>query len=85
MREQARNVLFRRLKSPVHRRVQAMLRACPWRWWELHLQHFLQLADLAEEEQLNMEEVLGGKVRKAPESETTTPEPAPDMDVAKAT
>ncbi|HVG91794.1 MAG TPA: 30S ribosomal protein S2 [Alphaproteobacteria bacterium] len=42
-------------------------------------------ADLAEEEQLNMEEVLGGKVRKAPESETTTPEPAPDMDVAKAT
>jgi small subunit ribosomal protein S2 len=43
-------------------------------------------ADLAEEEQLNMEEVLGGKVRKAPESETTTPaDVAPDMDVAKAT
>src|SRR5690242_2598971 len=43
-------------------------------------------ADLAEEDELNMEEVLGGKVRKAPESETTTPaEAAPDMDVAKAT
>jgi small subunit ribosomal protein S2 len=41
-------------------------------------------ADLAEEDELNMEEVLGGKVRKAPESETTTTEPAPDMDVAKA-
>src|ERR1041384_1681527 len=27
-------------------------------------------ADLAEEDELNMEEVLGGKVRKAPESET---------------
>jgi small subunit ribosomal protein S2 len=41
-------------------------------------------ADLAEEEQLNMEEVLGGKVRKAPESETTpATEPATDMDVAK--
>jgi small subunit ribosomal protein S2 len=42
-------------------------------------------ADLAEEEQLNMEEVLGGKVRKAPESEAAAPEPVPDMDVAKAT
>jgi small subunit ribosomal protein S2 len=40
-------------------------------------------ADLAEEEQLNMEEVLGGKVRKAPESET--PAETPAMDVAKAT
>jgi small subunit ribosomal protein S2 len=39
-------------------------------------------ADLAEEEQLNMEEVLGGKVRKAPESET--PAETPAMDVAKA-
>ncbi|HLY92149.1 MAG TPA: 30S ribosomal protein S2 [Candidatus Angelobacter sp.] len=42
-------------------------------------------ADLAEEDELNMEEVLGGRGRKAPESETTTPEVAPDMDVAKAT
>ena len=40
-------------------------------------------ADLAEEDELNMEEVLGGRVRKAPESETTTTE-TPDMDVAKA-
>src|SRR5580765_526380 len=39
-------------------------------------------ADLAEEEQMNMEEVLGGKVRKAPESET--PAETPVMDVAKA-
>jgi small subunit ribosomal protein S2 len=39
-------------------------------------------ADLAEEEQLNMEEVLGGKVRKAPESEA--PAETPAMDVAKA-
>ena len=42
-------------------------------------------ADLAEEDELNMEEVLGGKVRKEPESETAVPETAPDMDVAKAT
>jgi small subunit ribosomal protein S2 len=41
-------------------------------------------ADLAEEEQLNMEEVLGGKVRKAPESETATPE-VPEVDVAAKT
>ncbi|HKV95148.1 MAG TPA: 30S ribosomal protein S2 [Candidatus Angelobacter sp.] len=41
-------------------------------------------ADLAEEDELNMEEVLGGRVRKSPESETTATEPAPDMDVAKA-
>ncbi len=42
-------------------------------------------ADQAEEDELNMEEVLGGRgVRKAPESETTTTEPAADMDVAKA-
>jgi small subunit ribosomal protein S2 len=40
-------------------------------------------ADLAEEDELNMEEVLGGRVRKAPESETATGE-VPDMDVAKA-
>src|ERR1700731_496276 len=40
-------------------------------------------ADLAEEEQLNMEEVLGGKVRKAPESETATPAEVPEADVAK--
>jgi small subunit ribosomal protein S2 len=40
-------------------------------------------ADLAEEDELNMEEVLGGRVRKSPESETATPE-TPDMDVAKA-
>jgi small subunit ribosomal protein S2 len=39
-------------------------------------------ADLAEEEQLNMEEVLGGKVRKAPESETAVAE-VPEADVAK--
>jgi small subunit ribosomal protein S2 len=39
-------------------------------------------ADLAEEDELNMEEVLGGKVRKAPESEAGTE--VPDMDVAKA-
>src|SRR6185503_19255668 len=40
-------------------------------------------ADLAEEEQLNMEEVLGGKVRKAPESEAATPTEVPEADVAK--
>jgi len=45
--------------------------------------HTPNSADLMEEEELNMEEVLGGKVRKAPESETTTPEPAPEADVAK--
>jgi small subunit ribosomal protein S2 len=39
-------------------------------------------ADQAEEDELNMEEVLGGRVRKAPESETPTD--VPDMDVAKA-
>jgi len=40
-------------------------------------------ADLAEEDELNMEEVLGGRgVRKAPESEATGE--VPDMDVAKA-
>lgn len=39
-------------------------------------------ADQAEEDELNMEEVLGGKVRKAPESET--PADASNMDVAKA-
>ena len=39
-------------------------------------------ADLAEEDELNMEEVLGGRVRKAPEAEGTTD--VPDMDVAKA-
>jgi small subunit ribosomal protein S2 len=41
-------------------------------------------ADQAEEDELNMEEVLGGRgVRKAPESETPA-EVVPDMDVAKA-
>jgi small subunit ribosomal protein S2 len=40
-------------------------------------------ADLAEEEQLNMEEVLGGKVRKAPESETAPAPEVPEADVAK--
>jgi hypothetical protein len=30
-----------------------------------------------------MEEVLGGKVRKAPESETATPAEVPEADVAK--
>ena len=40
-------------------------------------------ADLAEEEQLNMEEVLGGKVRKAPESETAPATEVPEADVAK--
>ncbi len=38
-------------------------------------------ADLAEEDELNMEEVLGGRVRKAPESETATA--VPDTEVAK--
>jgi len=42
-------------------------------------------ADLAEEEELNMEEVLGGKVRKAPESETAVPETVPEADVAAKT
>jgi small subunit ribosomal protein S2 len=40
-------------------------------------------ADLAEEDELNMEEVLGGKVRKAPESEAATPAEVPEADVAK--
>ena len=40
-------------------------------------------AVLAEEEQLNMEEVLGGKVRKAPESETAPAPEVPEADVAK--
>jgi small subunit ribosomal protein S2 len=35
--------------------------------------HVPTSADLMEEEELNMEEVLGGKVRKAPESETEVP------------
>jgi small subunit ribosomal protein S2 len=39
-------------------------------------------ADLAEEDELNMEEVLGARGRKAPESETAAE--TPDMDVAKA-
>jgi small subunit ribosomal protein S2 len=39
-------------------------------------------ADLAEEDELNMEEVLGGRVRKSPESEAAGE--VPDMDVAKA-
>jgi small subunit ribosomal protein S2 len=45
--------------------------------------HVPTTADLMEEEELNMEEVLGGKVRKAPESETAETEtPAVDA-VAK--
>ena len=45
--------------------------------------HIPTTADLMEEEELNMEEVLGGKVRKAPESETSETEtPAVDA-VAK--
>ena len=45
--------------------------------------HVPTSADLMEEEELNMEEVLGGKVRKAPESETAETEtPAVDV-VAK--
>src|SRR5215472_8649074 len=39
-------------------------------------------ADLAEEDELNMEEVLGGRVRKSPESEATGS--VPDTEVAKA-
>jgi small subunit ribosomal protein S2 len=47
--------------------------------------HVRTSADLAEEEQLDMEEVLGGKVRKGPASEET-PAPAvvPEVDVAKS-
>jgi small subunit ribosomal protein S2 len=41
----------------------------------------LTSADQAEEDELNMEEVLGGRVRKAPESETATA--VPDTEVAK--
>jgi len=45
--------------------------------------HVPTSADLMEEEELNMEEVLGGKLRKAPESETAETEtPAVDV-VAK--
>jgi small subunit ribosomal protein S2 len=40
-------------------------------------------ADLAEEDELNMEEVLGGRLRKSPESEAVASD-VPDMDVAKA-
>jgi small subunit ribosomal protein S2 len=42
-------------------------------------------ADLAEEEELNMEEVLGGKVRKADEAEVAVPEVVPEADVATKT
>jgi small subunit ribosomal protein S2 len=42
-------------------------------------------ADLAEEEELNMEEVLGGKVRKEAEAETAVPEVVPEADVAAKT
>ena len=38
-------------------------------------------ADLAEEEELNMEEVLGGKIRKAPAAAEPQPE-VPELDVA---
>jgi small subunit ribosomal protein S2 len=42
-------------------------------------------ADLAEEEQMDMEEVLGGKVRKGPETEETpAPAVAAEVDVAKS-
>src|SRR5438552_7510378 len=39
-------------------------------------------ADLAEEEELDMEEVLGGKIRKAPAAATATPEVKEEVDVA---
>jgi small subunit ribosomal protein S2 len=42
--------------------------------------HVPTSADLMEEEELNMEEVLGGKVRKAPESETATDSETPAVD-----
>jgi small subunit ribosomal protein S2 len=42
--------------------------------------HVPTSADLMEEEELNMEEVLGGKMRKAPESETATDTEAPAVD-----
>ena len=47
--------------------------------------HVPTSADLMEEEELNMEEVLGGKVRKAPASETDAPatEEAPADAIAK--
>ena len=46
--------------------------------------HVPTSADLMEEEELNMEEVLGGKVRKAPESETAVDTETPAVDaVAK--
>jgi hypothetical protein len=38
-------------------------------------------ADLAEEEELDMEEVLGGKIRKAPAAAEALPE-VPELDVA---
>jgi len=46
--------------------------------------HVPTSADLMEEEELNMEEVLGGKMRKAPESETVPETETPAVDaVAK--
>ncbi|HET9180720.1 MAG TPA: 30S ribosomal protein S2 [Candidatus Angelobacter sp.] len=42
--------------------------------------HVPTSADLMEEEELNMEEVLGGKARKAPESETATDTESPAVD-----
>ncbi|HWG48640.1 MAG TPA: 30S ribosomal protein S2 [Candidatus Acidoferrales bacterium] len=46
--------------------------------------HVPTSADLMEEEELNMEEVLGGKMRKAPESETAPETETPAVDaVAK--
>jgi small subunit ribosomal protein S2 len=42
-------------------------------------------ADLAEEEQLDMEEVLGGKVRRGPEpADSPVPTDVPEVDVAKS-
>jgi small subunit ribosomal protein S2 len=46
--------------------------------------HVRTSADLAEEEQLDMEEVLGGKVRKGPASEETPAPAVPEVDVAKS-
>jgi small subunit ribosomal protein S2 len=45
--------------------------------------HVPTSADLAEEEQLDMEEVLGGKVRKGPDI-GETPAAVPEADVAKS-
>jgi small subunit ribosomal protein S2 len=46
--------------------------------------HVPTSADLAEEEQLDMEKVLGGKVRKGPVAPESTPVTVPEADVAKS-